>query len=1450
MIGPTNLDTVVINGVPASTLIDSGSQVTTVSSSFISSHPSLCILSPTPSPVQIRGAGSHPLAHGGVILLEVECLGRTYSKVPAFIVPPGSYGPGVDALIGTNLIRLAQQDQVRLHGSTYLQVVERQNKAWSAACSAIESRRPGDARGNLGIAVHRGRGRRIEPGSEVEVMCQVARNCPSCTAIVEPIGHSTKGSRMMVGRTLVDASPGCYIPIRVLNVSDRPITIGKNVPLAQLFLVCAIEEASKDQLTPPSGPSPLLAQTSASFPELDLASSPITPEEKLRLEHLLAEYSDVFSQHDFDYGLAKDIEHDIPLVDEDPFRLPYRRIPPAQFQEVRRHIQEMEQAGVIKKSHSPYASPIVVVRKKDDSIRLCIDYRHLNSKTRRDAFPMPRIDEALDALGNAKYFTTLDLTSGYWQVKVAEKDRPKTAFTTPMGLFECIRMPFGLQNAPATFQRLMTSCLGDQQFESLLIYLDDIIVFSSSFEDHLNRLTLVFNRLRQQGLKLKPRKCHLLQTKVKYLGHVISQEGIETDPEKTSSVTDWPRPKNSKDVRRFLGFTGYYRRFVPGYAKTAKPLFQLTEGGGRRKATRKPLPPFNWTEECEAAFELLKSKLTSPPVLGFPDFETPFLLEVDASGSGLGAVISQLQDGKKRVIAFASKALTPSESKYPAHKLEFLGLKWAVVDKFREYLLGRRFHVLTDNNPLLYVTSSAKLDATGQRWVAALADFDFSVEYRSGRLNAAADALSRLPEASAGVPTQDVQVDCSHLAVSAVLQGGLQPSGFVHPTALQLAAGASNPGNQGESETGTPSIDIIPVETIARQQRSDPDLSVVMPYVERGSKPTKQEFQVCSPDAKLILRQYQRLELKSGVLHRRYQDSAGTLRHQLLLPRCHHKLVLGHLHDDVGHPGAERTLDNLRQRFFWARMAQDVHAWCTTCRRCCLRKTPTSGNRAPLSSIHTSEPLELVCIDFLKLDKSKGGYENVLVVTDHFTRYAQAYPTRDQLATTVAKTLWDNFFVHYGFPRRIHADQGRNFESHLIAELCKVAGIKKSRTTAYHPQGNGTTERFNRTLINMVGTLDPSQKASWKDHLGHLTHAYNATKHESTGYAPFHLMFGRHPNLPVDVIFGIPSQSEDEGYDDYVTRFREGLRSAYDLAAGKSRLAKDRQKVQFDKKAKLTSLLPGDRVLVMDKSTGGQKLADKWESTPYIVLSKHPELPVYVVQRPDTKRERTVHRNLLTPCMFLPLEETAPKPNIATNRPKADQTEGPKMESSHNEETEDLLLRVPEVIGPARAHHDRHQETGRVPILPEGVEYPQRPAEDPPSIIDLTPADPPIDPPPITDPHPIDDLPSSDDLPLADNPAPCDDSSHAHEPPLSNNQHPLDNLPSSGEQTPTEDLDHGTPIRRSGRTRRPVERLQYNTLGHLLNLSVYQTKLEAGKKLWARWKSPGMNIARAKLGMA
>ena len=303
-----------------------------------------------------------------------------------------------------------------------------------------------------------------------------------------------------------------------------------------------------------------------------------------------------------DLGYTEAVKHRIPVTSEVPIAQPYRRIPPSQFEDVRQHIQELADKGVIRPSSSPYASPIVIVRKKDGSIRLCVDYRKLNAITRRDAFPLPRIDETLDAIGGASFFSTLDLASGYHQVAMHEDDQEKTAFTTPFGLWEFKRMPFGLSGAPATFQRLMQSSMNDLVLRILLVYLDDVLVFSRDFKEHLKRLETVFTRLRQIGLKLNPEKCRFGARNVNYLGHIISEEGIATDPGKISAVNDWPTPKTTRELRSFLGLASYYRRFVSKFADIARPLHQVTAKANADHGYSKKKPvsiASYWNRECQ-----------------------------------------------------------------------------------------------------------------------------------------------------------------------------------------------------------------------------------------------------------------------------------------------------------------------------------------------------------------------------------------------------------------------------------------------------------------------------------------------------------------------------------------------------------------------------------------------------------------------------------------------------------------------------------------------------------------------------------------------------------------------------------------------------------------------------------------------------------------------------------
>lgn len=349
-------------------------------------------------------------------------------------------------------------------------------------------------------------------------------------------------------------------------------------------------------------------------------------------------------------------------MDDVPVRQRYRRIPPLEYEAAKAHIHQLLEAQVIRESSSPFASPIVLVKKKDGSLRLCVDYRLLNSKTRKDAFPLPRIEESLDALSGARWFSTLDLAAGYNQVPVTEKDKMKTAFCTPFGLFEWNRMPFGLCNAPSTFQRLMERIFGDQHCQSLLLYLDDVVVFSSTAAEHVGRLDAVLGHLQQEDLKAKLEKCSIFRPEVSYLGHIISKDGVSTDPGKIEVVSKWQRPNHVAELRSFLGFASYYCRFIEGFAKLSAPLHRLVAELTGTKSCKPSGPGLSaaWTEQCEHSFEELKRRLVSAPVLAYANFSLPFILEVDASYSGLGAVLSQEQDGKVRSVAYASRGLRPT----------------------------------------------------------------------------------------------------------------------------------------------------------------------------------------------------------------------------------------------------------------------------------------------------------------------------------------------------------------------------------------------------------------------------------------------------------------------------------------------------------------------------------------------------------------------------------------------------------------------------------------------------------------------------------------------------------------------------------------------------------------------------------------------------------------------
>jgi len=870
-----------------------------------------------------------------------------------------------------------------------------------------------------------------------------------------------------------------------------------------------------------------------------------------RVAKLLHEYKDVFATEQAPIGRATGVQHVIPLTTDVPIKVPYRRIPPNHANEVKNHIDELSRQGIVSPSSSPYAAAIVMVRKKDNSLRLCVDYRNLNKVTVHDAFPIPRIDESVEALSGAKYFSTFDLAAGYHQIEVHPRDRHKTAFSTPFGHFEFNRMPMGLSNSQGTFQRYMERILGDKIFSTLIVYLDDVLVFSRTIEEHLERLRNLFNRMREYGLKFKGKKCTVCATTVKYLGFQVSEEGISTDPDKIKAVIEWPTPTTVKDVRAFIGFCSFYRKFCKHFAQTAAPLHQLMSGDSRRMITSE------WSTECKESFMKLKSLLTSVPVLSCPDFEREFILETDASFQGLGAVLSQKdQDGKLHPVCYASRGLRRSEknmANYSSRKLELLALKWAVVDKFHQYLAGKHFTVYTDNSPLSHL-ETARLGAVESRWCSDLQQFNFTIEYKTGRDNTIADELSRLPQET---ETSDSDEDYG---------------------VMTLDTDENLEGLWSE-------------EKLKDEQSKMPCFHAIIKLLNGEMSQNETIEHLKDEDFRKLYRTRSNLINERGIVFHRVEIGINSYLIRPVLTSNLQFTLIKACHDEFGHQGRNRTLDLVKKRGFWPGMAATVAEYVANCNTCSIAKEEYPKPRPLMGKIEANRPWELLAMDFTLLDK-RMGIENVIIVTDTFTRYSFAFPTRDQKATTVAKLLKEQIFDKFGPPDRILSDQGRNFTSSVIRNLCSLYGIKKIRTSAYHPQGNGACERFNRTLHDLLVTLDEPAKKRWPNYLSGLVAIYNATPHATTGYSPFQLLFGREPKLPRD---GKSLDSTETTTDEWLRDLKDKHETLWNIAKILEKKRKAQTRRSRDKQAKISRWDVGQEVLLRNNLKLGRcKMQNQW----------------------------------------------------------------------------------------------------------------------------------------------------------------------------------------------------------------------------------------------------------------
>ncbi|GFW05346.1 retrovirus-related Pol polyprotein from transposon 412 [Trichonephila clavipes] len=840
--------------------------------------------------------------------------------------------------------------------------------------------------------------------------------------------------------------------------------------------------------------------------------------EKLRRK-TVQEFEDVFSRNSSDIGHTTVTQHRIDTADHPPIKQHPRRLPFAKQEEVGTLLREMQENDIIEPSSSPWAS---------------------QSSWFKDSYPLPRIDDTLDTLSGHKWFSTLDLKSGYWQVEIHPEDREKTAFTSGQGLWQFKVMPFGLCNAPATFERLMETVLKGLTFEACLIYLDDVIIGGRTFEEHLQNIRKVLSKLSDANLKLNPSKCKFFQKEVNYLGHIISAEGVRTDPEKVSAVKNWKRPENLRELRSFLGLCTYYRKFVKGFSNIARPLHKLTESKQK----------FQWTKECEDSFLQLKEALTSSPILIYPQPDKPFILDTDASNESVGAVLSQEIDGQERVVAYWSKCLSKPERNYCVTRKELLAIVKA-IEHFHHYLYGQKFLLRTDHASLTWLMNFRNTEGQVARWIQRLNEYYFDIRHRKGSSHGNADALSRRP----------CPENCRHCSRV--------------ETKYDYAI------RQITTSTATPP-DPWSDEKVREDQMADPDIKPLIEFMESSSnKPSWQDISAYSPTTKQYWALWNSLHLRNGVLYRKFESEDGkTFRWQLVLPRSRIPEVLKELHGSPtgGHFGVMKTLHRARERFFWGKVRADVEQWCKSCDACSARKGPKIRSRGKLHRYNVGAPFERIAFDILgPLPRTVSGNKYLLVVMDYFTKWPEVYPIPDQESPTVAEAVVQHWISRYGVPLQLHSDQGRNFVSAVLKGVCELLGIDKTKTTPLHPQSDGMVERFNRTILNNLSLMVSKNQQDWDQKVPLFLLAYRSAVHETTGYSPSQMLFGRDLRLPCDLLFGRPPDTPSSP-EEYVQNLQARFEDVHNLARERINLRTEKMKTRYDTKATGHQFKEGDKV--------------------------------------------------------------------------------------------------------------------------------------------------------------------------------------------------------------------------------------------------------------------------------
>ena len=908
------------------------------------------------------------------------------------------------------------------------------------------------------------------------------------------IFHSSQtGAVLIPGAELLEegvfVSPGVYSVkssgmclMNLMNFREVPVEVTGGMEICGSRLAakgCEIPVEKLQHLE--EGEQSLEVDMEKLYQELQLENNELLkkhPKVKKRLKQILYKHQGVFSNStNGKMGLTKLEEVELKLKPNvQPIRQKNRVFNPRLEADLKEQLDSWLKEGLVQPSRSPWSSPLVPVKKKGGSIRWAVDYRKLNECLEKDSYPLPRIDHLLDRSVGHRYYSTLDAAAAYHTLPLHPDSRKLTAFSTEEGLYEYLRLPFGLTTAVSVYSRFIAAVLNPLGTRAINVFLDDVMVFTNDLDFHLTRLDEVLAAHGEAGIKLNAQKTKLLMEKVTYLGHEVSKEGISMVPEYVERILDWPVPTTPKELSRALGFFGYYQAYIPRYA-------ELTADMQSQKRKKK----LEWTAEMNDNFNKLKEKFRTAPVRAAPQFDgAPFHLTTDYSGLGVSAVLSQVQEGTEKLIAAAGRKTTPGEKNYPSWKGELAGLIYG-CRKFQRILTYKPFKVYTDASALKHLSTLKQTKGIVGRWISELGGLDFEVIHKPGKLNVNADALSRRTE-------------------------------LPEPTEEEIR----------EQEEFVDQMVALDRELIRQEQAKDSVLKVVRGWVSQGAAPSKQELR----GEPLEVHQYRQL---FGALE---IDEDGVLvlnmeavlqegeRRKILVPHSLKERVFhySHVHMSAGHYGSAATLARLRRNFYFPGSSTEVCNRLKTCQECIAKVTKANikvGEHIPSLNGY---PLQTLYVDLCgPVSPGNHGYRYILTVEDGYSRFVQAYPLRSKETKEVAKTLMDRFVSTFGCPVNILSDNGKEFASEVFESLMEELQIAPRKSPPYCPQGN-IVERFHRTLNAYFRVHLAREDSNWVELLPALALAYNTKTNSVTGITPFLGFFGREARLPVDLLVKLPRQ--------------------------------------------------------------------------------------------------------------------------------------------------------------------------------------------------------------------------------------------------------------------------------------------------------------------------------------